>query len=230
MKNNIKVPIIFGIISCMLVIGTILQIKTITGVNSPAMKVIADNELRNEVLKWKDKYDNTLKSLAKSEKRLDEVRKKITKNDSDSLLKQDEIKNNNDVLGITDVTGPGVVVTIKSNNIDNQIKEDLDSIINELKNAGAESIDINGERIVFNSVISCKDNVIEVNGVSIQSPFVIQAIGDSKLMYSALMRPGGYIELLNNRGKKTEVLKANRINIKKYNGKFNAQYMRTIEK
>lgn len=228
MKNNRKISIIFGVISCLLVIGIVIQIKTIMGINSPVLKVIADNELRDEVLRWKDRYDTTLKQLEKSEKRLDGVRKKITQNDSDALSKQDEIKNNNDALGITDVTGPGVVITIKSNSIDNQIKEDLDSIINELKNAGAESIDINDERIVFSSVIMCRENVIEVNGVSIQSPFIIQAIGDSKLMYSALMRPGGYIELLNNRGKKTEVVRANRINIKKYNGKFNAQYMKTI--
>lgn len=205
-----------------------MQIKTITGINSPVLKVIADNELRDEVLSWKDRYDTTLKQLEKSEKRLEGVRKKNTQNDSDALSKQDEIKNNNEALGITDVTGPGVVITIKSNSIDNQIKEDLDSIINELKNAGAESIDINDERIVFSSVIMCRENMIEVNGVSIQSPFIIQAIGDSKLMYSALMRPGGYIELLNNRGKKAEVVRANRINIKKYNGKFNAQYMKTI--
>lgn len=228
MKNNRKISIIFGVISCLLVIGVVIQIKTVMGINSPVLKVIADNELRDEVLRWKNRYDTTLKQLEKSEKRLDGVRKQITQNDTDALSKQDEIKNNNDALGITDVTGPGVVITIKSNSIDNQIKEDLDSIINELKNAGAESININDERIVFSSVIMCRENVIEVNGVSIQSPFIIQAIGDSKLMYSALTRPGGYIELLNNRGKKTEVVRANRINIKKYNGKFNAQYMKTI--
>ena len=229
MKNNKKIVVMFGMISCLLVLGIVLQIKTITNINSPVLKVIADNELRDEVLKWKDKYDTTLKQLEKSEKKLDQVRKKITQNDSDAISKQETIKNNNDALGITDVTGPGVVITIKSNNIDNQLKEDLDSIINELKNAGAESIDINDERIIFNSVISCNENEIELNGVSLQSPFVVQAIGDSKLMYSALMRPGGYVELLNSRGKKTEVVKANRINIKKYNGKFNAQYMKTIE-
>ena len=228
MKNKKATSIIFGIICCLLVIGIVIQIKTITGLNSPVLKVIAADELRDEVLKWKDKYDNTIKQLAKSEKRLEQVRKKITQNDSDALSKQEEIKNNNEALGLTDVTGPGVVITIKSNSIDSQIKEDLDSIINELKNAGAESIDINDERIVFSSVIICRENMIEVNGVNIQSPFVIQAIGDSKLMYSALMRPGGYIELLNNRGKKTEVIKANRINIKKYNGKYNSQYMKTI--
>jgi uncharacterized protein YlxW (UPF0749 family) len=229
MKKNKKIAIVFGFISCLLVFCIILQIKTVNGINSPVLKVIADDELRDEVLKWKDKYDTTLKQLEKSEKKLDHVRKKVTQNDSDALAKQDEIKNNNDVLGLTDVTGPGVVITIKSNNIDSQIKEDIDSIINELKNAGAESIDINEERIVFNSVITCQENVIEVNGVTIQSPFVIQAIGDSKLIYSALMRPGGYVELLNSRGRKTEVIKANKINIKKYNGKFNVQYMKTIE-
>lgn len=228
MKNNRKVVILFCIISFVLVFCTVLQMRTVTGKNSPMIKVITDNELRDEVLRWKDRYDTTLKQLEKADKKLDQIRKKVTQNDSDAASKQEEIKNNNDVLGLTDVTGPGVVITIKSINIDSQMKEDLDSIINELKNAGAESININEERIVFNSVISCKENVIEVNGSVLQSPFVIQAIGDSKLMYSALTRPGGYVELLNSRGKKTEVMKANRINIKKFSGNLDVQYMKTI--
>lgn len=229
MKNNKKIAIVFGIIFCVLVAGIILQIRIVTGKNSPVLKTIADNELRDEVLKWKEKYDNTLKELEKQEKKLKDTRNKISQNDSDAISKQDEIKNNNDALGLTDAEGAGIVITIKSNNIDNQMKEEIESVINELKNAGAGSIDINGERIVFNSVISCKEEVLEVNGIIIQSPFVIQAIGDPRLMYSALVRPGGYIELLNSRGKKTEVIKANKINIKKYSGTLKMQYMKTID-
>lgn len=228
MKVNKKISLIFGVMCFLLMFSIVLQIRTIKSASSPLVKLEANDELRDEVLKWKDKYDTTLKQLEKSEKKLNKVREKSVANDSESVTKQEEITNNNDVLGLTDVTGPGVIITIKSNQVDNQIKEDLDYIINELKNAGAESIELNGERIIFNSVIVCNENVIQVNGVTIQSPFIIQAIGDSKLIYNELMRPGGYIEFVGDRVQEIEVVKANRINIKKYNGSISSEYMKTI--
>ena len=42
--------------------------------------------------------------------------------------------------------------------------EDLISIVNELKNAGAEAISINDQRIVSNTVIECIGAVIKING------------------------------------------------------------------
>lgn len=227
MKNKM-IPIYFFIICFMLSFAIVLQIKTLKSVNSPLLKIEANNELRDEVLKWKEKYDNTSKQLEKSEKQLNKTREKYVANDTESIEKQEKIKNNNEILGLTDLTGQGVIITIKTNQVDNQIKEDIDSIINELKNAGAEAISINGERIVFNSVIVCKENNIEVNGVIIQSPFEIQAIGDSRLIYNDLIRPGGYIELINDRVQKVDIVKINRITIKKYSGNISSEYMETI--
>lgn len=227
MKDK-KIIMIFAIMCFILSFCIVLQIRIIKSANSPVLQVIADNELRNEVLKWKEKYDATLKQLEKSEKEIDKVRKNAVENDSEAAAMQEEIINNNDALGLTDVTGPGIIITIESTNIDNKIKEDLDFIINELKNAGAESFELNGERLISSSVITCEESVIKVNGITIQSPFIIQAIGDSKVIYGAIMRPGGYIEYLQERVEKVEVIKANKINIKKYNGKLNAQYMKTI--
>lgn len=227
MKNKKIISIFFGIVCFILTFAIVLQIRTLKSGNSPFLKLEANNELRDEVLKWKEKYDNTSKQLEKSEKKLVKIREKSVVNDADSLAKQEEIKNNNEVIGYADITGQGVIITVKTNQIDNQLKEDIESIINELKNSGAEAISINEERIIFNSVIVCNENNIEVNGVIIQSPFEIQAVGDSKLIYNDLMRPGGYIELINDRVQKIEVVKANRITVKKYSGNINSEYMKS---
>lgn len=227
-KNKKLISIIFGVICFILSFSIVLQIRTLKSVNSPFLKIEADNELRDEVLKWNEKYDNTLNKLEKAEKNLTKVREKSVKNDSNALKKQDEIKKNNDIIGLTEIVGQGVIITIRTNQIDNKLKEDIYSIINELKNSGAEAISINDERIIFNSSIICNENNIEVNGVIIQSPFEIKAIGDTKLLYNDLMRPGGYIELINNGMKKAEVTKVNKINIKKYSGNINSEYIKTI--
>ena len=229
MKRNKKlISVVFGLICFILSFAIVLQIRTLKSINSPFLKIEADNELRDEVLKWEEKYDNILIKLEKSEKELIKIREESAKNDSSSLAKQDEIKKNNEILGLTDITGPGIYITIKTNQIDNKLKEDIYSIINELKNSGAEAISINDERIIFNSSIICNENNIEVNGVIIQSPFEIKAIGDTKLIYNELMRPGGYIEIIDNSMKKIEVTKATKITIKKYSGNISSEYMKSV--
>ena len=228
MKKDKQISIFFGFICFILSFAIILQIRTLKTTNSPFLKIEADNELRNEVLRLKEKYDNASKQLGKAEKKLIKVREQIVSNDEDLQNKQQEIKNSNEVIGLTDVVGPGVIITIKTKQIDNQLKEDIDAIMNELKNSGAEAISINDERIIFNSSIVCNENNIEVNGAIIQSPFEIKAVGDSKLIYNDLVRPGGYIELINERMQKVEIIKANRINIKRYTGKMSMDYMRNV--
>ena len=69
------------------------------------------------------------------------------------------------MLGLTDVTGPGVIVTLSDSKKDiasslnpsQLLVHDLDvlSVINELKNAGAEAISINDQRIVPTTGIIC---------------------------------------------------------------------------
>ena len=227
MKKNKKIiSVFFGLICFSLSFAIVIQTRSLNSNNSPFLKIEADNELRNELLKCKEKYDSTLNLLEKTEKNLKEIREKSVENDENALAKQEEIKKNNEILGLTDITGQGVFITIKTNQIDNQLKEDMNCIVNELKNSGAEGISINDERIILNSSIICRENNIEVNGVIIQSPFEIKAIGDTKLIYNNLMRPGGYIELINNGAKKAEVNKVNKIIIKKYSGNIKSEYMK----
>ncbi|MBO5004503.1 MAG: DUF881 domain-containing protein [Clostridia bacterium] len=225
-KRNIV--IILAIMCSIIVSAILIQIRTIEGINSPVLKVIADDNLRNEVLKWKDKYDTSANSLEKAEKKLEKIRQKATKNDENFRLKEQNIKKYNTILGLTDVSGEGVTINILAKQLDESTKDYLDNIINELKNAGAESISINNKRLIWNSVISCDGNVIKVNSEKIESPFVIKAIGETRLLHGALVRPGGYIELLNSNGIKSEVIKSTNIQIQKYNGLINFEHLKSI--
>lgn len=223
-----RIVIILATMCFIIVAAILIQIRTIEGINSPVLKIIADDNLRDEVLKWKDRYDTSASNLEKTEKKLEKVRQKATKNDENFKEKEQSIKKYNTILGLTDVNGEGVTVNILTKQLDESTKDYLDNIINELKNAGAESISINNQRLIWSSVISCEANVIKVNMEKIESPFVIKAIGDTRLLYGALVRPGGYIELLNSTGIKAEVVKSTNIQIQKYNGLINLEHLKNI--
>lgn len=85
--------------------------------------------------------------------------------------------------GYSPVSGPGITIVLESN-IEANIAEIMEgkryliNLINELKVFGAEVLSINNYRIVGRTEIILAGNHINVNGVSISQPYVIQAIGD----------------------------------------------------
>ena len=160
-------------------------------------------------------------------------RTEITNNDSDSKSKTEELKRNNMLLGLTDVTGEGVIVTVQdgqapknADNLSDYLVHDGDlrEIVNELSNSGAEAISINDQRIVSPTYINCVGSVISINGEKVGSPFVIKAIGNKASLYGGINRPGNYIEVYMKDYTSVDVKKVNNISIKKYNGAIKFKY------
>ena len=235
-----KVALTLGIVCFILTIAISIQFKTIKDTNSTVSQTLTGNELRDQVLKWKEKYDKASKDLEKSEKKLEEIRLQATQNDENALNKENEIKQDNILLGLTDVTGSGIVISLKDNdtvkrsnispldNIELYLVHagDLVEVVNALRNAGAEAISINGQRITNFTSIYCAGNVVVVNGEKISSPVEIKAIGSPELLYGSITLPGGYLELMKETGVMVEVNKADNISIGKYERVLNTQYMR----
>ena len=175
MKNQIKIGIVLGIMCFALTFAIFVQIKTVKESNSVVSQNYEENNLRAQVLKYKERYDNKYKELEKAEKELEDERKNSTENNGDLEKKENEIKKGNKIIGLTEVTGSGVIVTLSDSKKDASsvldpstlLVHDADvlSIINELKNAGAEAIAINDQRIVPTSSIVCGGNIIQINGV-----------------------------------------------------------------
>lgn len=241
--NKKQIAIILGIVCMLLTIGIFIQIKTTKSTNQVVSQSFTNNDLRDQVLKWKEKYDDVYKELEEAEKTLETVRQAATANTENSEEKEQELKQNNMLIGLTDVVGEGVTVTMKDNNnvtaetisptddISRYLVHDLDlrTIVNELENAGAEAISINGQRIVSTTSITCEGNVININGEKVSSPFVIKAIGQSLRLYSALIRAGGYVEALNTTGIVTTVKQSDNIQIPKYTGIISSKYLKYVD-
>lgn len=234
MKNQKMISIVLGIMCFALTLGICIQLKTVKGSNSiVGQSSEENNELRAEVLKYKERYDNKYKELEKAEEELEKERQSSTENNSDLEEKEEAIKQGNKMIGMTEVTGPGVIITLSDSkkdastalNVSELLVHDADvlSVINELKNAGAEAISINDQRLVPTSSIVCGGNIIEINGEKVGAPFMIKAIGLPEQL-AALSRPGGYLELLKNATVGVELKKSNNITIPKYTGVITYKY------
>ena len=229
-----QIAITLGIMCLLLTIALCVQLKTMNSANSTVSQTLADNELRDEVLRMKERYDNAYADLENAQKELERIRGEATQNDGEAEAKEQELKENNMLLGNTDVIGDGVEVLLAdANTTDNTIStslqiihyDDIQWVVNELRNAGAEAIEINGQRIVNTTAITCEGNIIKINGERVVSPFTIKAIGSKGLLYGALERAGAYLEEIRNDGNTATVTRADDITISKYTGILSYEYL-----
>ena len=238
MTNKKVISIVLGVMCCALTLGICVQVRTVKNSNSTVSQNYEENNLRAEVLKYKERYDNKYKELEEAEEELERERQSSTQNNSDLEQKENEIKQGNKMIGMTEVTGPGVIVTLSDSkkdastvlNASDLVVHDADvlSVINELKNAGAEAISINDQRIVPTSSIVCGGNIIEINGEKVGAPFTIMAIGLPEQL-AALSRPGGYLEILKNASIEVSLKKSNNITIPKYTGVISYKYAQSVD-
>lgn len=238
MNHKKMISIVLGIMCFALTLGICVQVRTVQGTNSTVSQNYEENNLRAEVLKCKEKYENKYKELEEAETKLEKARKSSIENNEDLEQREQEIQQGNKMIGLTEVTGPGVIVTLNDSKSDTSLAlnasdlivhdADVLSVINELKNAGAEAISINDQRLVPTSSIVCGGNIIEINGEKVGAPFEIKAIGLPEQL-AALSRPGGYLEILKNATVGVELKKSNNITIPKYTGVITYQYAKSVE-
>ena len=236
MKDKLH-ALILGAMCFLLTILICIQIKTVSKNGTTVSMNQQESELKSQVLKMKEKYEIQYAELEKLEKELEKTRKYITSHNEELKSLEEQINEDNKLLGMTDVKGKGVVITLQdgvsnattlepSNLIVHD--ENVLSIVNELRNAGAEAISINRKRVVNTTAISCDGNVIIVNGEKIGVPIEISAIGLPEQL-SALDRPGGTLKYYEYLGKRVNIAKSQKVEIPKYTGVFNFKYAKTIK-
>jgi uncharacterized protein YlxW (UPF0749 family) len=97
------------------------------------------------------------------------------------------------LAGTARATGPGIRMTINDPGGKVTAPVLLDAI-QELRDAGAEAIQVNNIRIVASSHFTAGASGIEIDGKSVAQPYLITAIGDPATMSSAMEIPGGLSE------------------------------------
>lgn len=145
------------------------------------------------------------------------------------------------LTGLTAVRGPGVVVTLDDSQAQGPLggnqdlflihDEDLLGVLNELWDAGAEAISINGQRLVTNSEVRCAGPTTSVNKVRIGVPFTISAVGDPEALGAAMSYRGGVVESLKVWGIRVKVdvkTGPGDIYVPPYRGSLRLEYARPV--
>lgn len=95
------------------------------------------------------------------------------------------------LAGTVGARGPGIVLTVTDPQGEVGAAVLVDTI-EELRDAGAEAIDLSGVRIVTQSyVVAGPNGGLDVDGTDVRAPYRVTAIGDPQTLGEALAIPGG---------------------------------------
>lgn len=114
--------------------------------------------------------------------------------------------------GSAPVNGPGLQIRITGDLYSVSAFTLLDAI-QELRDAGAVAIEINGNRVVSNTYFLDAPDGIKISQKTIRSPYVVNVIGDPATLETALRIPGGIVETIQTADGVVAINKSTNINI-----------------
>lgn len=191
-------------------------------------------DLQIELSREQQKNEELYAELLKYREDLDQYSKQADEAGGYSKILAERLEEVSILAGLTDVYGQGVEIVLKDSKMINNDgldennflihDEDLLRLINELRDAGAEAISINGERILATSEIRCSGSTVSVNNTRYSAPYKIKAIGSSEDMKNALTMRQGVVDILNEWGIEVEITQKENITIEAYNGVISHKY------
>ena len=146
---------------------------------------------------------------------LERTRDRLTGGAGQDAAALEETRRRRDVLrilaGTVAATGPGVQLTIEDP--EHAVTADvLLDTLQELRDAGAEALQVNGVRLTASSFFTDAGPGVLADAKPLRAPYVFLAIGDPHTLADAMEIPGGVIDSVSARsGASTEIDRRDRV-------------------
>ncbi|RBY87607.1 DUF881 domain-containing protein [Blastococcus sp. TF02A-30] len=129
--------------------------------------------------------------------------RQLTSSDSRSAGALEEARLRADELGVLTGTlpavGPGLRLTVRDAGGTMRVTDLLDTI-QELRGAGAETMQVDGVRVGLSTAVTGQPGALLLDGRPITAPYEFLVLGDPQNIETALNIPGGVVQSLTGRG------------------------------
>ena len=216
----------------MRVASIFIQFRTVQETNSIGIETMREDELRQEVLNWKTKYNEVDEKIKLNSQKIQEYTSIIQNNEQASELLEEELNEYEMLAGKTNVVGEGVVLKLTDTSEQSFSASNLNYLVNELKYAGAEAISINDQRIVNSTdIVSINSNqYILVNGERVVGPYEVKAIGNREELDKILnFKNEGFIPYYKSKGYAIEANFQTDIRVPAYDKEITLRYIKEGE-
>ena len=230
-RGKTTLTITIGIACFALVTVMFMQFKIVNQTDINELEVMREEELRTELANIKEKYKEAENKYNEKIQKLKEYNEKQESEEETEELVKKELEQVNLILGKTDVQGKGIKITLVENKeaeTGTITADNLNMIVNSLKEAGAEAISINENRIInMSDIVSVHEGTItRVNQQRVMPPYVIKAIGNQTYLEGTILGNGREGDKLKKLGHDVIIEKDSKIEIQKYNKEIKAKYIK----
>ena len=206
-RAQIPVAILLGVLA----FGVVVQGRTVSDSGDFAGARRGDLiQLLDSLDATRDRAETQLQDL-ESKKR--ELQNSSTRTQVALQDARDEASTLAILSGTVGATGPGIEIRI--DDPANQVgASTLLNVIEELRDAGAEAIEINNTaRVVAQTYLADDTDGISVDGTVVNAPFEIDVIGHPHTLSEAVEFPGGVTEIVESLGGSVDVNERETVNV-----------------
>ena len=228
-KGKFTITVTIGIMCLILTMLIFMQVKTISQTDISELELMRESELKTEITSLKTKYEEVVAKIKETNDKILEYEEAAIEGKEASELLEKELQETEDLLGKNSVTGEGIIIKMSNAGNSKINSEDLLLLVNLLKNAGAEAISINEQRVVYDTYISYINgtNYITINGEYVVAPYTIKAIGNTTYLESSVAQKNyGYIDTQIAEGKEVTLERSTSVNIPAYNKNLEFEYVK----
>jgi uncharacterized protein YlxW (UPF0749 family) len=129
--------------------------------------------------------------------------RQLTSSDSETASALEEAGTRAAALGVLNGTapavGPGLRMTIRDPDGDLRVT-DLIDVIQELRGAGAETMQFDGVRVGLSTAVTGAPGALLIDGRPITAPYEVLVLGSPQDLETALNIPGGVVQAVGSRG------------------------------
>ncbi|MGY1985548.1 DUF881 domain-containing protein [Blastococcus sp. SYSU DS0669] len=123
----------------------------------------------------------------------------------------EEARRRAEALGILNGTlpaqGPGLTLSIADPTGEVRVPDLLD-VVQELRAAGAETMQVDGVRIGLSTAVTGATGDLRVDGEALRSPYEFVVLGDPQGMETAMNIPGGVVQRIERRGGSVDIVQS----------------------
>ena len=174
------------------VLGLLVIVQLRTQASGAAFAGLSSQDLTVLVANLNARNDQLRREAANLQRELSTLTANAERGDASIDELRADLRRVRLYAGLDPATGPGVVVIIRGP-VDGSAVEDL---LNELRNAGAEALAIDGVRVVPGLIVAGGEADVTIDGAATDDPIEINAIGPPDKLTGSLTRSGGIIAQL----------------------------------
>jgi uncharacterized protein YlxW (UPF0749 family) len=138
----------------------------------------------------------------------------LSSSDSQSATALEEARRRAEAIGILNGTiaarGPGLTMTIRDPEKSVRVADILDAI-QELRGAGAETMQIDGVRVGVSTAVTGDPGGLMIDGRPITAPYEFLVIGSPQDMETAMNIPGGVVQRITGRGGSVPIVQSEEV-------------------